>query len=256
METIYVKEIEKETKLPYFMVKKERFIKEGDIHIYEIPIFKRKKNYIKICKYLKKKGVKNIIFSQQCDKYLLYNLKRMFYYTNGEEAFYNAFLSILSFFAKKKEIPLKESKIVFISNQPKKTEKLIKKIHKKVKEIKIYTEKKETFEKLAENITKEYGIYIKICGKDMKPQKYQHIYINIEEKRFLKEDFFINCNIIDIYNIYQGGYRDILFYYKTPYDVFLKEYKIEKRLQITSYFMEKEIVKKEKNYKIINIFKL
>ena len=131
METVYIKETEKEYKLPWVFIKKNRFLQKEDICIYEVPKMKRKKEYLKICKYLRKNGVKNICFSKLTDSILAYDLKAEFHYIDGENIFYHNFIPILEFFAQKKRIFLKDSTVVLISNDVKKAELLIAEANKK-----------------------------------------------------------------------------------------------------------------------------
>ncbi len=252
MENVYIKETEKEYKLPWFLLKKNRFLQQGDICIYEVPIMKRKKNYLKVCKYLKNKGVKNVYFSKLTDSVLSYDLKTEFQYIYGENNFYNNFVSVLEFFAQKKGIPLKESTVAFISDDVKKTEQLLLKIYKKIKKIVVYTRNVDKFKYLSSKFRTEYGIDIDVRKKEIKPKKYRHIYINTEKERIMEKSLFKNCFCIDIYKIYQNSYNDVVFHYKTPFDSFLKEHKIEKRLSFSAYYLKNTA----KDYKIINIIKL
>lgn len=274
MENCFIKKHEKNKKFYclyfYFIGYLLTFhkIKKENIKILKIPTASdfHKSFQIKyanrICKLLHRHHVKNICIEQIEDGVLQDYLKREFTIFYGREIFIDIFPEVLKFFTKKKGYSLNECELVFIANYPEDIVQYLEKCKKMVKNISVFTNNKENFEKITNHFLKNYGIHMHLLGENDKIKKHQRIYINCEPIKIVKETFFESVFLIDIFNIYKGAFSKIILFYKTEDDKFLKENEVIKNLSFTSFYVKEKGGKadihaflKNKNFKIMNIKK-
>ncbi len=275
MENCLIKPAEYVSKLNIFLfyylgikrIFKKNIIKEKDFFIVKIPFLftmkekRKQKYYEKLCNYFHKMNVKNVCAEQIDESLFLYHLRKEFYLCNGISVFYENFPNIITAFAEKKGFSLQVCEVVFISNYPNEIKKLIESTIHLVKGFSVYTKQAEHFVSLVDEMRASYGVFIGI-KKEEKPKKYHKIYVNCEVTNILDENFFQSVLLLDIHGVYLGGYRDVIFSYKTKEDGILKEQKIKKNLSFTEFY--KKIKQNEENmnekqkknhYKIVNIIK-
>ncbi len=250
---------------------KKRIVKGNKLMLIFIPLpnslgEKLKNIYFKkLCKFFHKMHIRNICAYNIKDTLLYHELRNEFYVLKGISVFYDHFYDILKRFSQKSGYPLQECELAFVSNYPKEVQQYILKVIKDVKSITIYTTKPDNFKNMVEEIKNQYGMYITLKNKDDKVKKYKKLYINLEPTPIFKESFFQASHMIDIYNFYQGSFRNVIFSYNTFEEDLIKEYKIMKNLCFTEYYKklyhcnenEKNTTKILKNhqYKIVNIVK-
>lgn len=264
MEFIYIKEKENYTRKEMFMLTffpGRRFLKKylfhtEEIDIFCVPLINKERYYKKVWHYLKENGVKKVYTSIEKNNPFVLYMKKEFTHMEPEQALSLFFEDIISFFAQKKGIELKDCILSFVSNDVSLTETFISKIYKKVKGISIYTSQAEKFTALHKKWRETSGMDLEIKGKDDKVKKYNHIYINLEKEKIFKENFFINTNFIDIYRLYKRAYNEIVMRFKTESESCIKEHKILRNLTFTEYYMQKNSNFSKKHYKIVNIKKL
>ena len=258
MENIYIKETDKYSRFLLFLfcnLNIKKIIKKAEekgenFNILNLPNpdklrKKQKRKYIKnLNKYIKEKGIKNIYYNYNKIGFL------------HKEIFIENFNKIIDFFSKKKNIKLTDSEIVFIVNKPECAREFILKCYKKIKKFSVITSYPGAFEFLKDELLEKYGIFLNIAGNNEKVKKLNKIYINCEEENVLNKDYFVNANLIDIYNIYNKGYYNIEVFFKSDDDNFIKEKKIKKNLSFAAFYTESLKIKGFKEYeeiKIINI---
>lgn len=264
MESIYIKEKENCTRKEIFFLKlfcgkrnfKKYLFHTEEIDVLCIPFIPKERYYKKISNYLKKLNVKKVYTSIKKDNPFVLYMKKEFTYMEPDETLSLFFKEIISFFAHKKGIELKECTLSFICNDVLLAEKILSQIYKEVKGISIYTKEKEKFTALHKKWRETCGMDLEIKGKDDKVKKYNHIYINLEKELLFQENFFMNTNCIDIYHLYKGAYNEIIMRFKTASEACIKEHKIIKNFTFTDYYMQKNNNLSKKHYKIVNIKKL
>lgn len=173
-----------------------------------IPYKKRLKSaYLKaICVFLKSKGTKEILALDEDVKNVL---KYNFSVINGENIYSAIFNNILDFLASGK---LYEYEVIFLSDNIKEIKKLSEKCVKNVKNISILTEKPYLYESLKDLMIQKYGVTLNIRTRKEKLKKKNKIYVNAGFHRVFEKGTFNNVNILDIYNVYEGGYNEIILY--------------------------------------------
>lgn len=280
METCFIMEEKKVSKPEFFLfyyfgwkklLKKNTYLKEN-MCLLKIPLpeftkeEKKKRYFLKVMRYLKKKNVKKLYINHIQDNQLKCILKKEFPVFYGKELFSAYFSDILKFFITKKGYRSESCEIIFISNYPKVVREYILQCYKNVKNISIFTTNGTLFQALIDEFREKYGMFIQKKGKNDKVKKHNKIYVNLDAERIVDSAFFKDANILDIYDIYKNAINEILFSYKIKDNSFLKENKIVKNIPFTEYYAkalckEKDGKKmidflKEKHYKIVNIKKL
>lgn len=266
MENCILNQTEKYVKFDYFLFryfKIKRIFKkmnkiQEDINIYNIPFpekikEKSKKKYCtSLCSYLKKCGIKKVCLGTIKDTFLKETIKKEFRLYTGISVFEEKFKEILLFFAKKKGYQLKDCEICFISNYPEQVKKYLLKCIKNVKKIAVFTTEPEKFNIFIKEIRENYGILIE---RNEKVKKYNHIYINLEEKPIFHPAFFKNVSLIDVYYFYKNAYNEILFFTGTEKEGFLKEKGLTKTISLLEYLKENTSFLNNNHEKIVNIKK-
>jgi len=256
MENAYLKESKHRYTLYKALRMKIKIEKGENFCVLQIPKLKRKNDYIRLCKKMKKFGVQTVCIDDIKDEVLRYYIKQEFSVKDGSKLFMDYFYDILSFFINKKEMNLPESQIVLISNNSRMTEEYISFIYKKVKRISIYTTTPSLFFSLTEKYRDEYGIFLELMGKDDKVKKYRRFYINIDKENSFKDDFFRGCYLLDPFCKYKGGFYDVIFQFKTSDEHLIQKYNIRKNLMFTDFFRENNNNFNRKDNKIVNIEKI
>ena len=218
----------------------------GDI-LY-IPYKKRlKKPYITaIEKFLKKKQIKEILPLEEEFKGCFNNYFRVI---NGINIYRTIFCDVLNFFAKNN---LYEYEIVFISDNLKEIKELAQKCVKKVKSISVLTQKPFLYESMSDFFLSKYGVNLNIKEKKDKLKKNKKIYINAGANRVFEKNTFNNVNLIDIYNVYEGAYHDIILESTQKSKHYTKLLKCPYNAALAEFINEQ---KNAKNIKIVNIKK-
>lgn len=270
MDTCLVSCTEQYSKLDFFLFRYfgiKRLFKKmkkscGGINLFYIPIHEKMKESYKekyfqsVCRYLRGQGIKEVCFDTIKDTLLQESLKKEFQIVSGVYIFYTLFQDILQFLVKKRGFKLHECEIAFISNKPEQVEKYLLKCIKTVKSICVFTTDPARFESLVQKTRDTYGLFLKVHGKKEKVKKYNKIYINLEEFRIFDKAFFKYVHCLDIYNVYESAYNDVLLHYKTEADDFLKKNKIKKNLCFTDYLIKTGFIFKQNHNKIVNIRKI
>lgn len=250
---------------------KKRIIKGNKLMLTFIPLphslgEKLKKLYFKkLCNFFHKMHIRNICAYNIKDALLAYELRNEFNILKGISVFYDHFYDILKRFSQKMGYPLQECELVLISNYPKEAQQYILKMIKDVKSIAIFTTKPDHFKNMVEEIKNQYGIYITLKNQDDKVKKCKKVYINLEPTPIFKESFFQSVHMIDLYQLYQGAFQDVIFSYNTVEEDVIKKNKIIKNLCFTEYYkklynaseIEENTTKilNHHQYKIVNIVK-
>ena len=232
------------------------WIHEGYLHIFYVPLFKKKRNYEKIIAYLKEKGIKKVCINHITDDFLIEKIKETFKVFEGEPLFYYYFEKIIDKFMKKNAFLYEESEIAFISDEPEQVKKYIEKVVKKFKKVSIFSKKKEHFINLAEECLKMYGTTLFLKDEKEQPKKQKRIYVNLENKTIFSKNFFKNVSIIDIFHIYENSFNEVLFKIPFSEELILKKEKISKNLCFLEYLSEKSKESLQTEYKIVNIKKI
>ena len=231
---------------------------EENICIFSLPIpeklygKQKEKYYFSFIKYLKKNGIKKICFGRLKDTFFKDILKKEFDYYRGNDVFCEYFSSVLSFFTEKKGIEIEKLTINFICEHETVLEKYLEKCIKKVKKINIFTTNPKRFQNLQEKMQEKTGIFISF-HQDVK--KYNNIYINLEEKNIFSDIFFQSVDMIDPFSVYKNSYNNIIFFFPTKQDSFLKENGIKKTCAVVEYLQNNQKFCISKTKKIANIQK-
>jgi len=213
-----------------------------------IPCKKTLKNsYLKaICVFLKNKGINAVLtFDEDIKRVLKYN----FSVIDGINIYRAIFNNILDFIASQK---LYEYEVVFLSDNIKEIKELAEKCVKKVKNISVLTKKPYLYESLKNLMIKKYGVTINIRTKKEKLKKKNKIYINAGANRAFDKSTFKNVGILDIYNVYEGAYNEIILYPDKKAKEYTKLLKCPYNLPLAEFLYGEKI---PEDLKIVNIKK-
>lgn len=223
----------------------EKFVEKD---VFFIPFKKRlKPAYLKaLVRFLKRKKIERIL---PFDEEIKESLRKDFSIINGKNIYRTIFCNVLSFLAENK---LDNYEIVFISDNIAEIKKQAEQCVKKVKSISVLTDKAYLYESMRDYFLEKYGVMINIRTKKEKLKKHNKIYVNAGAVRVYERSAFKNVNLLDIYNVYEGGYRHIIL----ENNSYSKEYTNLLKCSHTAAlaeFLDEE--KKVKNLKIVNIKK-
>ena len=98
----------------------------------------------------------------------------------------------------------------------------------------------------------KYGINLNIKEKKDKLKKNKKIYVNAGANKVFEKNTFNNVNLIDIYNVYDGAYHDIILESTRKSKYYTKHLKSPYKVALAEFINEE---KKGKNIKIVNIKK-
>lgn len=213
-----------------------------------IPYKKRLKSaYLKaICVFLKSKGIKEILtYDQEIKEVFKYN----FSVINGKNIYCAIFNDILDFMASGR---LYEYEVVFLSDNIKEIRELSEKCVKKVKNISILTEKPYLYESLKDLMIQKYGVTLNIRTKNEKLKKKNKIYVNSGPNRVFDKSTFNNVNLLDIYNVYECGYNEIILYPDKKAKEYTKLLKCPYNLALAEFLYGEKV---PDNLKVVNIKK-
>ena len=213
-----------------------------------IPYKKRLKTaYLKaICVFLKSKGIKEILtFDRDIKEVFKYN----FSVIDGKNIYCAIFNNILDFMASGR---LYEYEVVFLSDNIKEIRYFSEKCVKKVKNISILTEKPYLYESLKDLMMQKYGVTLNIRTKKEKLKKKNKIYVNSGPNRVFDKSAFNNVNILDIYNVYECVYNEIILYPDKKAKEYTKLLKCPYNLALAEFLYGEKI---PDNLKIVNIKK-
>lgn len=222
-----------------------KYIK-GDILF--VPYKKRLKYaYLKaICEFLKSKNITHIL---TFDEDIKEGLRNNFSIIIGKNIYRAIFLDILNYTAKEK---LYEYDIIFISDNIKEIKELMEKCVKRVRNVSVLTEKPYLFESLKDLMLSKYGVTLNIRTKKEKLKKNNKIYVNSGANRIFEKSMFKNVNMIDIYNVYEGAYNEIILCATPRSKEYTKRLKCPYLLPLAEFLYGDRI---DENVKIVNIKK-
>jgi len=221
-------------------------------NIFEIPYKKSiKQRYIEALKrFLRKNNISKICFFKNEKKEIIEEFKISFSIINGKKIYSAIFKDILLYLSQNM---LHEYEVIFISDNLKEISEMARKCVKNVKNISVLTEKPYLYESIKDEFFKKYGISINTKTKKDKLKKHNKIYVNCGANKVFPENTFKNVNIIDIYNVYEGAYNEIILCAEGNIKKYINELKTPLNLRCAEFFEDEKNVKK---YKIANIKKL
>ena len=249
---ILLKQKEKFSYIKYFLFtyfkKYSLYDKYIEKDIFKIPCKKRlKRAYLKaLCQFLKNKNITHIL---TFDEEIKEALRNNFSIIIGKNIYRTIFLDILNFLS---ENMLYEYEVIFISDNIKEIKELMEKCAKSVKNVSVLTQKPYLFESLKDLMLSKYGMTLNIRTKKEKLKKNHKIYVNTGANRIFEKSMFKNVNMIDIYNVYEGAYNEIILCATPEVKEYTKQLKCPYLLPLAEFLYGE---KKDKNLKIVNIKK-
>lgn len=133
--------------------------------------------------------------------------KKYFSVINGKNIYNTIFCDALNFLADNR---LFEYEIIFVSDNIKEIKSRIEQCAKSVKGISVLTKRPHLYESLSEFTLYKYGVLLNIKTKSEKLKKNKKIYVNCGHSPLFDKGFFKNVNMIDIYDVYEGAYKNII----------------------------------------------
>lgn len=217
-------------------------------NVFLIPFKKTLKHryLLALTRFLKRKKIDEICV---IDDLLKDELRNSFSIINGKNIYRTIFCDILNFMSENK---LYNYEIIFVSDNINEIKNLAQKCVKNVKTISVLTQKPYLYESMRDFFLQKYGVMLNIKGKKDKLKKHNKIYVNCGANKIYDKTTFKNVNILDIYNVYEGAYRHIILDAEGEAKKITKLLKCPYSLALAEFLNG---VKKEKNYKIVNIKK-
>lgn len=231
----------------YFKLEKI-YDKNIEKDIFFIPFKKRlKPRYIAaLTRFLKRKNIKEIlVLDEEIKEYF----RTEFSIIIGKNIYRAIFCEALDFLADGK---LDNYEIVFISDNIAEIKKEAESCVKKVKSISVLTNKAYLYESMRDYFLEKYGVMINIKTKKEKLKKHNKIYVNAGSVRVFEKTLFKNVNLLDIYNVYEGGFNHIILENTKASKEYTKLLKCAHSAALAE-FLEED--KKANNLKIVNIKK-
>lgn len=216
--------------------------------VFFIPFKKRlKPAYIAaLTRFLKKKNTEEILV---VDKEIKECFKKEFSIIIGKNIYSAIFCKVLEFLADGK---LDNYEIIFISDNIKEIKKQAESCVKKVKNISVLTNKPYLYESMRDYFLEKYGVMINIRTKKEKLKKHNKIYVNSGAVRVYEKSAFKNVNLLDIYDVYEGGLKYIIFENNNKSKEYTKLLKCSYSAALAEFLESDKMIK---NIKIVNIKK-
>lgn len=218
----------------------EKYFNEN---IFYIPYKKTLKirYFERLKEFLRKKEVIKIL---ALDDDIKEHFKKYFSVIYGKYIYNTIINDVLNFLADGR---LFEYEIIFISDNLKEIKVMIEKCVKNVKSVSVLTRNSNLYDSLKEFTLYKYGTELNIRTKKEKLKKKNKIYINCGHNLVFEKSFFKNVNMLDIYGVYEGVYKNIILEAKESEKEFIKPLECEFSIGIAEFLYGKEC---NKNFKI------
>ncbi len=223
----------------------EKFIEKN---VFFIPFKKSLKSaYLKaLIRFLKRKNIEKIL---PLDEEIKESLRKDFSVINGKNIYRTIFCDVLVFMSENK---LFNYEIIFISDNIAEIKKQAESCVKKVKSISVLTNKPYLYDSMRDYFLEKYGVMINIRTKKEKLKKHNKIYVNAGAVKVYEKSVFKNVNLLDIYNVYEGGYRHIILENNSYSKEYTNLLKCAHTAALAEFLEEENEVK---SLKIVNIKK-
>lgn len=196
--------------------------------------FERLKEFLR-----KKEVIKILALEEDIKEYF----KKYFSVIYGKYIYSTIFYNVLEFLANGR---LFDYEIIFVSDNLKEIKIMIEKCVKNVKSVSVLTNSEHLYDSLAEFTLYKYGTELNIRTKKEKLKKKNKIYVNCGHNLVFEKNFFKNVNMLDIYGVYEGAYKNIILEAKETEKEFIKLLECEFLMSIAEFLYGKECDKKFK----------
>ncbi len=222
--------------------------KNVEKNVFFIPFKKRlKPAYLRaLVRFLKNKNIDKILI---LDDEIKDCFKKEFSIINGKNIYSAIFCDVLDFIAEGK---IHDYEIIFISDNIAEIKKQAESCIKKVKNISVLTNKPYLYESMRDYFLEKYGVMMNIRTKKEKLKKHNKIYVNAGSVRAYEKTAFKNVILLDIYNVYEGGYSHIIFENNSVSKEYTNLLKCAHSAGLAEFLEEENEIKK---LKIVNIKK-
>lgn len=193
----------------------------------------------------KKETVKILPLDEDIKEYF----KKYFSVIYGKNIYNTIFCDVLKFLSNNR---LFEYEIIFISDNVKEIKNKIEDCIKYVLSVSVLTDKPNLYESMKEYTLYKYGVALNIKTKKEKLKKKNKIYVNCGHSPVFDKSFFKNVNLLDIYGVYEGGYKNIILDANSKEKEFAKSLDCPFSHRIAEFLYGKEC---EKKYKLLSIKK-
>lgn len=223
----------------------EKYIENN---VFKIPCKKELKPRYKeaLKEFLRKRKTEKIL---PLDDELKDYFKKYFSVIYGKNIYNTIILDVLNLLA---EGRLFEYEIIFVSDNIKEIKSIIEKCVNHVSGVSVLTNRPDLYNSLSEFALYKYGVFLKIKTKKEKLKKNKKIYLNCGHSPVFEKSFFKNVNMLDIYDVYEGAYKNIILKADEEEKELLKSLECPFSIGLAEFLYGKE---NDKKFKTVSIKK-